>query len=86
MDSRLADSRPERLRRGRHGRDHLVDGVDRKPEGAIMTATEIIAILTTAFRALPEEGRRNLRWHLKQGTPVLCGPGSDDAYQLDGIY
>lgn len=32
-----------------------------------------IDILATCFLALPDEGLRNLAYHLKRGTRILCG-------------
>ena len=31
------------------------------------------AALLDSLRTLTAEHKRNLRWHLKHGTPILCG-------------
>ena len=32
-----------------------------------------VATLTDCFLALPDENLRNLAYHLRRGTPILCG-------------
>ena len=35
--------------------------------------TESKDVLVKAFKALTEKQKANLRWHVKQGTTILCG-------------
>lgn len=49
-----------------------------------MTQSEAKSILVKSFLALDVKGRRNLKWHLENGTKVLCGKGSSSHFVLDG--
>lgn len=48
-----------------------------------MTTDEAIDTMALAFVALPVEGLRALAWHLRNGTPILCGKDSEKF--IDGI-
>ena len=34
-------------------------------------------VLVAAFKALTDEHKDNLRWHMEKGTPVVCGADAE---------
>ncbi len=37
-------------------------------------------ILTESFKRLTKKHRENLKWHLKNKTPIFCGDGAESAF------
>lgn len=51
-----------------------------------MTQQEAKTVLLKAFSVLTEEQRENSRWHLRNETPVLCGPKSGDNGRFANLF
>jgi hypothetical protein len=42
------------------------------------------SVLTKAFKALTKIQQGNLKWHVKQGTPICCGESASKYTDMNG--